>query len=142
MGLRTGRGVLGSGRRDEVPAGRTEPGRAGGPSVERAPAGGSPPLASRAGGLGHFGGGLPLFVPGFQDLPGAFSLSGGGSDPLDFIGASVTSEVKMSGHYKFHYDESLAELVPKSLIVDSWNEVSPRQATDLSSALAALPLTK
>ena len=72
----------------------------------------------------------------------AFSLSGGGSDPLDFIGASVTSEVKMSGHYKFHYDESLATLIPKGLVVDSWNEVTPKEAAELESELAALPVTQ
>ena len=48
----------------------------------------------------------------------------------------------MSGHYKFHYDESLANLIPKGLVVDSWNEVSPQEAADLLSELAALPITK
>ena len=71
----------------------------------------------------------------------AFSLSGGGTDPLDFTGASVTSEVKMGGHYKFHYDESLATLIPKGLVVDSWNELTPKEAAELETELAGLPVT-
>ena len=39
-----------------------------------------------------------------------FTLGGGGKDTIDFVGSSVTKTVKMNGHYKFHYDENLAEL--------------------------------
>ncbi|MCL4179883.1 MAG: hypothetical protein KJ072_19320 [Verrucomicrobia bacterium] len=53
-----------------------------------------------------------------------FSLGGGGSDTIDFIGASITKTVKMNGHYNFHYDEALAKNGPiNAYIVTSWNEL-------------------
>ena len=53
-----------------------------------------------------------------------FSLSGGGNDTLDFVGASVTSTVQMNGHFNFHYDENLARVGPsRGFIVTSWNEI-------------------
>ncbi len=51
-----------------------------------------------------------------------FSLGGGGSGTLDFVGASVTATVTMNGHYNFHYDESLSQQQGK-LIIASWNEL-------------------
>ena len=41
-----------------------------------------------------------------------FTLNGGGSSTLDFIGSSVTKTVKMNGHYHFHYDENLKKNGP------------------------------
>ena len=53
-------------------------------------------------------------------------LGGGGYSSYDFIGASVTKSVKMNGHYKFHYDESLGMFGPKrGYTIVTWNEVSP-----------------
>jgi hypothetical protein len=52
-----------------------------------------------------------------------FSLGGGGSDEIDFIGASVTKSVKMNGHFNFHYDENLANIGPgRGFIPTSWAE--------------------
>lgn len=54
------------------------------------------------------------------------TLGGGGSVDYDFVGASVTKSVKMNGHYKFHYDESLGMFGPKrGYTIVTWNEVSP-----------------
>lgn len=53
-----------------------------------------------------------------------FTLGGGGSDTVDFVGASITKTVKMNGHYNFHYDEALAKNGPRSdYLVSSWNEL-------------------
>jgi hypothetical protein len=53
-----------------------------------------------------------------------FTLGGGGSDIVDFIGASITKTVKMNGHYNFHYDEALAKKGPiNAYVVTSWNEL-------------------
>jgi hypothetical protein len=54
----------------------------------------------------------------------AFTLGGGGNDLYDFVGASVTSTVKMNGHYNFHYDEALSRFGAASeFIVTSWREL-------------------
>lgn len=53
-----------------------------------------------------------------------FTLGGGGRDDYDFVGASVTSTVKMNGHFKFHYDENLGKTGPRrGFVVTSWNEI-------------------
>jgi hypothetical protein len=52
------------------------------------------------------------------------TLSGGGSSPEDFMGASVTKSVTMNGHFKFHYDEVLAEKgASQGFIPASWDEI-------------------
>jgi len=54
----------------------------------------------------------------------AFTLGGGGNDPYDFVGASLTDSVSLNGHYNFHYDESLANLNDNGMVVvTSWNEI-------------------
>lgn len=54
----------------------------------------------------------------------AFTLGGGGNNNYDFVGASVTGSVRMNGHYKFHYDESLGKFGPRrGFTVTSWNEI-------------------
>ncbi len=53
-----------------------------------------------------------------------FTLGGGGSGDLDFVGASVSNTVKMNGHFKFHYDEALGKSGwARGYVVDSWNEI-------------------
>jgi hypothetical protein len=53
-----------------------------------------------------------------------FTLGGGGNNIYDFVGASVTSTVKMNGHFNFHYDENLKRIGPsRGYIVTSWNEI-------------------
>jgi hypothetical protein len=54
----------------------------------------------------------------------AFTLGGGGSNNQDFIGASVSSTVKMNGKFHFHYDESLGRAAfARGYLVNSWNEI-------------------
>ena len=54
----------------------------------------------------------------------ALTLGGGGSSDYDFVGASITSSVKMNGHYTFHYDENLGNTGPRrGLTITSWNEI-------------------
>ena len=56
----------------------------------------------------------------------AFSMNGSGSGFNDFIGSSVTGSVVMNGHFRFHYDEILAQYGPqRGYIVTSWNELPP-----------------
>ena len=53
----------------------------------------------------------------------ALSISGGGKDTYDFVGASVTKTVTLNGHVNFHYDEDLAKSGPSSdYAVTTWNE--------------------
>jgi hypothetical protein len=69
----------------------------------------------------------------------SFTLSGGGTDTVDFIGSSITKDVSMSGKYSFHYDESLASTGPtKGFTVTSWNEMTPSDAGNLPPAVSSL----
>jgi hypothetical protein len=53
-----------------------------------------------------------------------YSLGGGGSEWWDFVGASVTRTVTMTGHYRFHFDENLARVGPsRGYIPISWKEI-------------------
>ena len=53
----------------------------------------------------------------------SLTLNGGGNNYTDFSGASVTKTVTMNGHFKFHYDESLARAgLARGYIVTSWGE--------------------
>jgi hypothetical protein len=54
-----------------------------------------------------------------------FTMSGGGSSVIDFVGASTTSTVTMSGSYNFHYDESLANTTDALYVASSWDEIAP-----------------
>jgi hypothetical protein len=55
----------------------------------------------------------------------ALVFNGGGAASQDFIGAAVGKEVKMGGHFKFHYDESLGKFgYVRGYTVVSWNEVA------------------
>jgi hypothetical protein len=69
----------------------------------------------------------------------SFTMSGGGTDTVDFIGSSITKDVSMSGKYSFHYDESLAATGPtKGFTVTSWNEMTPGDAGNLPPGVASL----
>jgi len=69
------------------------------------------------------------FIGGIYAPNTDFTLGGGGKDTKDFIGASVTSTVKMNGHFNFHYDENLGRVGPDSrFILTSWNEIRPADA--------------
>lgn len=53
----------------------------------------------------------------------SFSLGGGGNNVNDFIGASVTKDVTMNGHFNFHYDENLRRIGPgRGYVPTDWNE--------------------
>jgi len=53
-----------------------------------------------------------------------FVLNGGGKDFNDYIGACVVNEVKLNGHFRFHYDENLKKKgKPISYIVSRWEEL-------------------
>ena len=53
----------------------------------------------------------------------AFTLGGGGNNVYDFIGASVTRNVKLNGHFNFHYDEALRKKGPgRGYIPTDWRE--------------------
>ena len=55
-----------------------------------------------------------------------FTLGGGGNNTYDFVGATVTKTLTMTGHFNFHYDESLARRFPiRQYVVFSWNEIDP-----------------
>ena len=51
-------------------------------------------------------------------------MGGGGNNTQDFVGAAVVGSVKMNGHFKFHYDESLSKSGPASgFVISAWNEM-------------------
>jgi hypothetical protein len=58
----------------------------------------------------------------------SFDLKGsGGKSDLDFVGASITDTVKMTGNFRFHYDEALDRMnASRGFIPVSWNEVNPQ----------------
>lgn len=64
-------------------------------------------------------------VTGVIYAPNAdLTLSGGGKDSYDLVGATVTKSVKMNGHFKFHYDEFLSTIEgPVRYRAASWNEI-------------------
>ncbi|HEV7925797.1 MAG TPA: hypothetical protein VGR14_10590 [Verrucomicrobiae bacterium] len=55
----------------------------------------------------------------------AVTLSGGGSTPVNFVGALVSQSLTISGGYFFVYDQSLGGALPGLLTVGSWQEVVP-----------------
>lgn len=70
--------------------------------------------------------GNAAFIGGIYAPSAALTLGGGGNDTKDFIGASVSSTVKMNGHFNFHYDENLGRVGPdRRFVIKSWNEIPP-----------------
>jgi len=62
----------------------------------------------------------------------AFSMSGGGNNTYDFVGASITKSVTMNGHFNFHYDEALRNRGPiRGFVLTSWDEMSPGEVANL-----------
>jgi len=58
-----------------------------------------------------------------------FSLGGGGNNTYDFVGATVTKTLTMTGHFNFHYDESIQRRFPiRDYVVFSWNEIDPNRS--------------
>jgi hypothetical protein len=57
-----------------------------------------------------------------------FSMTGGGSQLVNFVGAAVANEANINGHYSFHYDESLGATQYGgcwAYFVSSWKELPP-----------------
>jgi len=50
-------------------------------------------------------------------------LAGGGTSPLDFVGAAIVKTVTASGHYQAHYDEALNKHEDGIYIITSWREL-------------------
>jgi hypothetical protein len=51
-------------------------------------------------------------------------LNGGGSQTYDLVGAYVARNIKVNGHFNFHYDEALGMLGPsKGFIPIVWQEI-------------------
>jgi hypothetical protein len=52
------------------------------------------------------------------------TLNGGGTTPIDFVGAAMVNSATLNGHFKFHFDECLANQKnnPRFLIT-AWNEI-------------------
>jgi hypothetical protein len=52
-----------------------------------------------------------------------FHLGGGGNNTYDFVGAAVAKEIKMNGHFHFHFDENLISTGPnRGYLIYTWNE--------------------
>ena len=53
-----------------------------------------------------------------------FSMSGGGNNTYDLVGAAIANTITMSGHFNFHYDENLSRLnLGRDYVVTSWDEL-------------------
>ncbi len=85
-----------------------------------------------AGSLMYFGmpGNLSISFSGNSGFCGVIyapnavlTLSGGGNNALDFMGATITRAVKVNGHYNFHYDEATRRLLMRGYVVKSWDEL-------------------
>jgi hypothetical protein len=52
------------------------------------------------------------------------SLGGGGNDIYDVVGATVTKNAVLNGHFNFHYDERLGRSkIQSKFTVASWTEI-------------------
>jgi hypothetical protein len=56
-----------------------------------------------------------------------FSMSGGGNQVVNFVGAVVANSAGLNGHYSFAYDETLGAAlgVNSAYFVSSWKELPP-----------------
>ena len=64
-----------------------------------------------------------------------FTMNGGGTTTIDFIGASITKTARLNGHFNFHYDEALKNVGPsRGFIVTAWNEMTPAEVPAASVA--------
>ncbi len=71
------------------------------------------------GGNGIF---IGVLAAPFSDL----TLNGSGSGYLDICGTIMANNIKINGHFGFHYDEALGRLNENGrYLVTSWNEIKP-----------------
>lgn len=53
-------------------------------------------------------------------------LNGGGNSSQDFCGCLMVRNVRLNGHFRFHWDEALENLRgPSRFLIRSWDEVDP-----------------
>jgi len=53
-------------------------------------------------------------------------LNGGGNSAQDFCGCIMVNNVRLNGHFRFHWDEALENLRgPSRFLIRSWDEVDP-----------------
>ena len=53
------------------------------------------------------------------------NLNGGGGDAVDLQGAIIAKQVKVNGHYTFHFDEATRRFGSRGIVAASWDEISP-----------------
>ncbi len=69
-------------------------------------------------------GGNAAFIGSIYAPQADFVLSGGGNNDFDYAGSCVVKSVKMNGHFKFHYDEALADVpAATGFTAISWDEL-------------------
>jgi hypothetical protein len=52
------------------------------------------------------------------------TIGGGGNNPQDFMGSSITRSATFNGHFKFHFDESLLKTGDsRGYVVTTWTEL-------------------
>ncbi len=59
-----------------------------------------------------------IYAPGAQ-----LTLVGGGTDPLDFVGAALAKSITTTGHFQTHYDEALDRHEDSLFVITSWREI-------------------
>ena len=53
-------------------------------------------------------------------------MNGGGNSDQDFCGSLMVNNVRLNGHFKFHWDEALGRMNSNNdarYLVKSWNEI-------------------
>ena len=75
-------------------------------------------------------GGNAAFTGAIYAPEASFTISGGGNNDYDFVGACVVSRVRLAGHVHFHFDEALRKTYWKGYVVTAWNELDPNAAVE------------
>jgi hypothetical protein len=69
-------------------------------------------------------GGNATFVGSIYAPSADLRMIGGGTTPIDFVGALVARTANLSGHYRFHFDEDLmAPPLYRGYVATSWDEL-------------------
>ena len=51
------------------------------------------------------------------------NLNGGGANAVDLSGAIIAKQVKVNGHYNFHFDEATRRFGSRGIVAASWDEI-------------------
>jgi hypothetical protein len=51
------------------------------------------------------------------------NLNGGGANAVDLSGAIIAKQVKVNGHYNFHFDEATRRYGSRGIVAASWDEL-------------------